>query len=61
MKSDAEAARIMADPGTSRWLYHAVRTALGPPIEEVVRDCEFLANFLARRLAEGKEREKMGR
>ena len=58
MKSDSEAARIMSDPGTSTWLRNALRTALNSDPVEVVRDCEFLLNFLGRRLQEIEEERK---
>ena len=59
MRSDSEAARILADPGTSRWLHGALRTAMDAPnLVELVRDCEFLLNFLGRRLQEVEQERK---
>lgn len=58
MKTDAEAERILADPGTSKWLYHALRTALQEDLLTVIRDCEFLLNFLGRRRRELENQER---
>ena len=54
LETDREANKILADPGTSRWLREALRTALLPgndPVD-ILRDAEFLTHLLARRLSE---------
>lgn len=61
MTTEDEAHRILADPGTSRWLYHALRAALEGDLVDVVRDCERLLHLLGRRLAEAKTSDTRGK
>lgn len=56
MTTDDEIRRILADPGTSYWLYHALRTAMQCELVDVIRDCERLLYLLGQRQREAQEK-----